>query len=339
MFFKGLLLLAFILSSAVSLTAQADKICEEFGHMAMLEGLRLEAPFVYGHITIISSGPVEKFPNVTVTYSNRSQSSERLTVGKSGNYCFKIRQGNGGLLIVEIDGVEVARRNVPDFGAPQKREDFQVDVPSRGPHSPPAVISSKFVHPPNEKTKEHYLKAAEFEKDRDLNGAIAEMNKVVQKDPADFIAWGHLGSLYFQNDQLEDADGAYRRSLTLREDYTPAWVNVGKLRFAQKQYPAAIEIFKHAAALEPQDARTFRLLGEAYLQNKQGTFGAQALNHAIRLDPIGQAECHLQLAHLYELAKANDLAVKEYEKFLEKVPEHPDRAKFERFINANKPKT
>ena len=107
---------------------------------------------------------------------------------------------------------------------------------------------------------------------------------------------------------------------------------------AQKQYEAGIEIFKHAAALEPNDARTFRLLGEAYLQNKQGTLGAQALNHAIRLDPIGQAECHLQLAHLFQLAGAKELAAAEYKKFLEKVPNHPDKKKFEKYISDNRPK-
>jgi tetratricopeptide (TPR) repeat protein len=148
-----------------------------------------------------------------------------------------------------------------------------------------------------------------------------------------------LGTLHFKSDKLQEADSAYRRSIALREDYTPAWINVGKLRIAQKQLEAAIEIFKHAAALEPEDARTFRLLGDTYLQNRQGTLGAQALNHAIRLDPVGQAECHLQLAHLFELAKANHLAVKEYEKFLEKVPNHPDRKKFEKFIANNKPKS
>jgi Tfp pilus assembly protein PilF len=124
-------------------------------------------------------------------------------------------------------------------------------------------------------------------------------------------------------------------ALALQPEYAPAWINVGKLRIAQKQLEAAIEIFKHAAALEPGDARTFRLLGEAYLQNKQGTLGAQALNHAIRLDPQGQAECHLQLAHLYQLAGAMDLAAEEYKKFLAKVPNHPEKGKFEKFIKQN----
>ncbi|HEX6280292.1 MAG TPA: tetratricopeptide repeat protein [Pyrinomonadaceae bacterium] len=335
---------AFILTSVLVITGfstgavgQVDEFCKEFGFMASLDAPRLTAPYIYGRIAILGNSSVSKFPTVLITYSNRSQSPTRQTVGKSGTYCFKITEGNGGSLLIEIDGVEVARRDVPDFGPAQRREDFQVTVPGAEASklAPPGVVSTKFIYPPNEKTAAFYREAAEAELKKDLKAAIEAMQKVVAADEQDFPGWAQLANLYFQNKELEQADAAYRRALALREDYTPAWINIGKLRVAQKQFAAAIEIFKHAAALEPENARTFRLLGEAYLQNKQGTLGAQALNHAIRLDPFGQAECHLQLAHLYQLAGAKVLAAGEYKKFLAKIPEHPERKKFERFIREN----
>jgi len=112
-------------------------------------------------------------------------------------------------------------------------------------------------------------------------------------------------------------------------------VNVGQMRVAQKQYPAAVEIFKHAVELEPDSATIHRLLGEAYLQAKQGSLAVQALDKAIQLDPLGMAECHLLKAHLYELAGGKNLAAKEYRTFLEKVPQYPDRKKLEKFIKDN----
>ena len=141
--------------------------------------------------------------------------------------------------------------------------------------------------------------------------------------------------MYFEQNSLSEADAAYRKSLELNVGYTPAWVNVGHLRIAQKQFAAAIEILKHAIELDPTSARALQLLGEAYLQARQGTLAVQALNDAIRLDPIGMAECHLQLAHLYELAGARQLAAKEYKTFLSKVPDHPDKKKLEKFIKDN----
>jgi Tfp pilus assembly protein PilF len=333
---KSIAVVSFAILVGPGVSAQVDEICKEFGYMATLDAPRLTAPFVFGRISVLSSTTNSKFPTITVTYSNRSQSPSRVAVDRSGNYCFKVTGGSGGTLTIEINGIEVARRDVADFGPAQKREDFQVAVPGSAPlQVGPAVVSSKFSYPPNQKTVEHYRNAAALESRKELDKAIAEMQKAVVIDPNDFIAWAYLGNLHFGNKQLERADENYRRSLALREDYTPAWINVGKLRVAQKQPEAAIEIFKHAAALEPSDAKIFRLLGETYLQNKQGTLGAQALNHAIRLDPVGQAECHLQLAHLFQLAGAKDLAKAEYRKFLEKVPNHPDKGKFEKFIKEN----
>jgi Tfp pilus assembly protein PilF len=333
---KGIFAFFLVLGICVPASSQVDEICKEFGFMATLDAPRLTAPFVYGRIELLGYDKKSKFPKVTVTYTNRSQSPSRVDVDKSGNYCFKLTGGSGGTLSIDIGGVEVARRDVTDFGPAQKREDFQVAVPGSAPAAASSDVSSaKFSHPPNEKTAEHYKKAIEFENQKELRSAIGEMTKVVEIDPNDFIAWALLGNLQFGNKQLEEADASYRKSLALREDYTPAWLFVGMLRVAQKQLEAAIEIFKHAAVLEPEDARIYRLLGETYLQNKQGTLGAQALNHAIRLDPIGQADCHLELAHLFQLAGAKDLAVAEYKKFLTKVPNHPDKEKFKKFIKEN----
>jgi cytochrome c-type biogenesis protein CcmH/NrfG len=110
---------------------------------------------------------------------------------------------------------------------------------------------------------------------------------------------------------------------------------MGQIRVEQKQYLAAVEILKHATSLDAKSARTFQLLGEAYLQNKQGSLGVAALSEAIRLDPTGMAECHLQIAHLYELAGAKQLAAKEYKLFLEKVPDYENKKRLEKFIKDN----
>jgi hypothetical protein len=51
------------------------------------------------------------------------------------------------------------------------------------------------------------------------------------------------------------------------------------------------------------------------------------------------AECHLLLARLYDRAGAKDMASREYVLFLQKVPEHPEKQKFDSYIKANPPKS
>jgi hypothetical protein len=312
---------------------QADEICSEFGITPSLDSPFAHIPYVFGRVVLKGFDPGAKPPKVTIALTGQ-QSTDRQILGKSGNYCFRIR-GTGGSLLVEVNGVETARRSLPSIGGSQQREDFDIYSTASQRTIPPGTISAKFSHSQNDKTIELYKKAAEAEKRKDVVKAVGYLKEAVSIDAADFIGWAKLGSLYYEQNSLPEAEAAFRRSLEQKVEYTPAWIYVGRIRVAQKQFGAAIEIFKHAASLDSISARTFQLLGEAYLQARLGTLGVQALNEAIRLDPIDMAECHLQLAHLYQLAGAKQMAAKEYRIFLEKVPDHPDKKKFAKFIKEN----
>ncbi|HEX8250725.1 MAG TPA: tetratricopeptide repeat protein [Pyrinomonadaceae bacterium] len=290
-------------------------------------------PYVFGRVALKDFDPGAKLPNVTVALVD-NQSTSRWSVGKTGNYCFKLKSSNS-TLIVEVDGVEVARRTLASFGASQQREDFEIYSTQSQKSIPPKAVSAKFFHPVNPKTVELYKKTAEAESRKNSEKAIEHLKEIVSIDPADFIAWAQLGILYEDKNLLAEAESAFRKSLELKIEYAPAWLHMGKIRVAQKQLEAAIEIFKHVTSIEPTSARAFQLLGETYLQARQGTLGAEALNQAIKLDPTGMAESHLLLAHLYNLAGAKQLAAREYKIFLTKQPNHPDKKKFEQYIKNN----
>lgn len=315
--------------------AQVDEICASAGQMPSLDSPFAHVPYIYGKVILKNFDLTTRIPKVTVIFVDGQQSRERWMVDKSGNYCFKRKSSGGGFIIVEVDGIEMAQRTLTAFGSSQQREDFEIFANQTQKAAPPGVVSTKFYYPPNPKTVELYKKTVEAEGQNESKKAIQYLKEIVAIDPADFIAWAKLGALYFGQESFTEADAAFRKCLELKVEYTPAWINVGKMRVVQKQYEAAIEIFKHTLELEPNSAKTFRLLGEAYLQAKQGTLGAEALNKAIELDPIGMAECHLLLGHLYELAKANQMAAKEYILFLSKVPDHKDKKKLEKFIKDN----
>ena len=330
---RSLLVLLTCVLLAGTAGGQIEEICAEQGITPGLDSPFAHVPYVYGRVVLKGFDPGKKPPKVVVSLVDGPRSAERWTLDKSGNYCFK-RKTNGGEILVEVDGTEAARRPLAAYGS-QQREDFEVYPNQSQRTTPPGVVSAKFHYPKNEKTVELYYKVLDAEDAKKTQKAIDILKEIVAIDPADFIAWAKLGSLYFKQDKLAGAEAAFRKSLELRVDYTPAWVNVGQIRVAQKQFEAAVEIFKYTVELEPTSAATYRLLGEAYLQARQGTLGAQALNEAIRLDPIGMAECHLLLAHLYELAGAKQMATREYKAFLAKVPEFADRARLEKFIKEN----
>jgi tetratricopeptide (TPR) repeat protein len=311
-------------------------MCREFGETPTREMNRQgrSVPFIYGRIVVKGLNPGGKQPRITVIYSDSVQPAMRQPVGRSGNYCFK-RVGNGGMLIVDVNGVEAARKSLSDLGAARQREDFEIFPTMSEQTAAPGVVSARFSRPPNERTSDLYQRAANAERESTPGKAIEIVKEIVVLDPDDFIAWAKLGSLHLQRNELGEAEAAFRRALAIRGDYTPALINLGTLAAIQKYYPAAIAIYLEAIKTEPTSARAHRLLGEAYLQNKQGTLGLEALDRALVLDPVGMAECHLLKARLYELVGAKNLAVAEYKAFLKKVPDYQDKKKLEKYIKDN----
>ena len=88
--------------------------------------------------------------------------------------------------------------------------------------------------------------------------------------------------------------------------------------------------------INSQSADANYFLGEAYLQIRKGSLAVGYLNEALRLDPLGMAAVHLQLAALYNGAGMKDKAVLEYEQFLKAKPNYSDRKKLEKYIAENK---
>ena len=332
---KYFLILFTSLVFVCQINAQANDFCGEEGLNPVINSPADRLPYIYGQIRLKGFPADKKLPKITVLLMDTQNSPSRSFVDKSGKYCLRLRTKSGGTLIVEVDGVEVERRNVSAFGPTQQREDFEIIHAQKDETPKPGVVSAKFYYPPNPKTAELYRKTAEAESNKKTDKAIEFLKQIVEIDPLDFTGFAKLGVLYLEKNMLADAEAAFKKSLELKPEYTPALIQIGLIRIYQKQFEAASEIFKQVTILEPNSPIAFRLLGEAYLQARKGNLAVESLNKAIQLDPVGMAECHLLLARLYDLAGAKPLATREYKLFLSKIPDHPDKKKFEKFIKDN----
>jgi Flp pilus assembly protein TadD len=329
-YIRFLVVLAAIPFSFVQGSAQSGEICGESGGTVWLN-----SKAVYGRVVLKGVEAGAKWPKVTVSLMDGGRVMDSATVGRSGNYCFREVDGRGASLVVEVEGREAVRQVLASSGPAQFQQDFEILVTGQSRTAKPGVVSAKYQYSRNEKNAALFEEANAAASGKDQKRAIRLLNELVAIDPADFIAWMKLGELYFDESEFARAETAYRKALAAKPDLSPAMMNIGRIYLIQKRFDDGIELLKKAALADRTSARTFQLLGEAYILNRQGEAGVVALNEAIRLEPIAMAESHLLLARLYDVAGAKYLASREYRLFLEKVPKHPDRKKFEKYIREN----
>lgn len=325
-----------IVSFGSVINAQMHEICGSSAGSPSLGEAWGAIPYVFGKIKVMDVDESVKLPKVSIGFTERARTEKRVIVDKTGNYCFRRTSSDmDALLVVYFDGIEVGRREIAGLGPIQQREDFEFKTGQSQRQAAPGTISAKYNYPPNPKTDELYKKSIEAEKSKDHEQLIRYVKEIVAIDPSDFVAWAKLGSIFLEKKAYDDAEAAFKKSLELRTDFVPAMVSLGRAYIAQIKTDQAIAVLQKAVAVDPKYAQAYRCLGTAYLQAKKGSLGVENLEKALQLDPIGTAEAHLLLATLYDRAGAKDVASDQYRQFLEKVPNHPDRKKFEQYIKDN----
>ncbi|TZF91166.1 tetratricopeptide repeat protein, partial [Cognatilysobacter lacus] len=96
----------------------------------------------------------------------------------------------------------------------------------------------------------------------DLPGAIAAFRTATALAPGDERLWSGLGGLYLAAGRRIDARRAFERSLALRPNYA-ALSNFGSLRYEDRDYARAADLYRRALAVDPRDFRLWGNLGDA----------------------------------------------------------------------------
>lgn len=263
----------------------------------------------------------------------------RQPVPNNGRYRFMDVPNGEYDLVVEVENQEVARIHlvIHEQTKTDVRRDLALEWKANQFPANKSVSSMTLDEYPRPNANQAlFTQSMDALKNNKSAEAIALLQQVVRNDAKDFVAWTELGTAQFKTGKLDEAEKSYLQALEAKPAYIVALMNFGKLRIAQKNYDGAIEIFTRAVTAQPQSAEANLFLGESYLQVKKGSKAVGYLNKAIELDPMGKADAHLRLAALYNAAGMKDRAVAEYEKFLAKKPDHPDKKKLQQYITENK---
>ena len=329
---RPMLLLALLLTMLLSFSSTSAVT-----NVAAQAGLTL-----YGDVKIEEKkdGTLKPLSFDVILYFLDGRIVARQKVSNGGRYRFLNVRPNEYDLVLELDNQEFARVRV-SVGAAGPGGDFRYDIDlewkeSRANGAASArkqTISAADFYQRTQANASIFLKAQEAMDQKKYAEAITLLRQIVDGDANDFQAWTELGTAYFLQKKHGDAEKAYRRAIEVRPAFALAPLNLGRMLALQKNFEAAVDHLTRAVELQPENAEANLLLGEAYLQIKKGSKAVGYLNKAARL---GRGEAHLLLATLYNAAGMKDKAAAEYEQFLVKEPNHPDRKKFLGYISEHK---
>lgn len=317
--------LLFVLIATFSSTAQAQGGQTLFGDVR-ITGENNE--LVLKEVTLI----LRKVPDGEVG---------RQTVSSRGRYRFTNLKVGEYEIAIEADGKEIGRlqqimiRNALSNSPYGHQYDLEFRWhPNAAPARPVAgVISAADVYERPGSTRSLFQKAEEAVAKKKYDNAIGLLKQVLETDNKDFQAWTALGTVYFAQEKVADAETAYLKAIEVHPTSARAQLNLGRLRSSQKKFEEAVEPLTKAIELQPDSGDANYLLGECYLQLKKGSKAVPYLNEAAK---FGRPDAHLRLGWLYNAAGMKDKAAIEYEEYLKKNPDYPDRNKLKEYIATNK---
>ena len=294
---------------------------------------------LFGDLTVDEGSEKRAAPLVYEVLLNNlgGRPADRQYVSSGGRYQFINLAPGQYELVVLLDHQEIGRMRVEILsgGAERVQQNLELAWKGNAPAKPGSVSVADF-YKRTDANEKLFVTAREATDQKRYDDAITTLRQLVTADPHDFQAWAELGTVYLFKQNLDESENAYVKSVTERPQFFLGQMNLGRVRVARKNYEGAIEPLTKAVEIQPSSADANYYLGESYLQIKKGSKAVGYLNEAIKLDPVNKADLHLRLAALYNAAGHKNLAAIEYEEFLKKKPNYPDRKKLEDYIAANK---
>lgn len=287
------------------------------------------------------SGGVKPQTFFILLYTPSGVLLSRQTVGNNGRYRFNDVANGEYDIVVEAENQEAARVRVVlmDRTKTEIRHDLNLEWrvrPGAQGQGNVGSISATDDYIRRPENHAQLRKAQEAIKKKEYKDAIVLLRRILAVDPKDFVVWTELGTAQYKQGDIGEAEKSYLNAIQEKPSFLLALLNLGKLRMSEKKFEGAIEVLTRAVEVQAKSSDANYFLGEAYLQVKKGSKAVGFFEEALRLDPIEKAEAHIRLAALYRGAGLKDKAVAEYEKFLAKKPDYPDRKQLEQYISENK---
>lgn len=122
-----------------------------------------------------------------------------------------------------------------------------------------------------------------------INGSYHEASKTFEEilgnSPNDADALHHLAGCQIQMHQNEAALASIEKALNINPKNPLAWFRLGQIHYTCKRYESAVDAFGKAIEIKPEFSDAWFMGGQALIQNGNINDGMLALKNALTLNP------------------------------------------------------
>ena len=143
--------------------------------------------------------------------------------------------------------------------------------------------------------------------------------------------WYKLGLSYYEKGQYEEAINSFKKAVELKPNNDMNWYRLGRSYYDNGQYKEAINSFKKAVELKPNDAYNWLWLGLSYFFNEQYKEAINSLKKAVELNP-NDANNWYWLGRSYNKNGEYEEAVNSLKKAVELNPNNENKKYLENLL-------
>lgn len=158
---------------------------------------------------------------------------------------------------------------------------------------------------------------------QDWPRASDRLHKAVAMYPDYAAAYNNLGAVYSRTGNLPEARSALEQAITLNDHLDPAYVNLARVNFIEKDFADAESLLNKASSLAALTADELNLLAYAQLMNQHSNEAIETSRRGHTTQVAHHAFLHLVAAHVYEQQKKIGNSISELQTYLSEEPAAP----------------
>ena len=152
-----------------------------------------------------------------------------------------------------------------------------------------------------------------------LTDTSQKAEELTKKFPKSFDLWNILGMSSIQIGLFDLSEKAYKECISIKPDFTSAYINMGVALKEQGKFEEAIQVYKTCISIKPNIAVVYNNMGSALMGQRNFKKAIQAFRKSISLK-LDYAEAYYNIATAYKEIGKNDKAIKAFNKCISLKP-------------------